>query len=72
MAGVQFPAGKEIIFFSTASKSALGSIPHPVAWILGSQSSQGMMLTIHLNLASRPRMVQLYLHSPHISSWYAV
>jgi hypothetical protein len=48
--GFDSEKGKEIFLNSTASKPALGSTHPPIAWVMGSQSSQGVMLTTHIHI----------------------
>jgi hypothetical protein len=63
---VKFPVeARDIFFFSTASRPAVG--PHPASHPMGTGGSflgRGVKLTTHLHVVPRAKMAELYLHYP--------
>jgi hypothetical protein len=74
MVRVQIQAGiRDIPLLHTGARLALGPIKPLLQWVLEALSLEvndwGLMLTIHLHLLLRLRMVELYLLLPHSCSW---
>jgi hypothetical protein len=69
MAGVQFPAEREIFLYSIVSRPALGPTQLPTKWYQG-PFPPGIEWpgcgADHFHLVPRSRRVELYLHSPYV------
>jgi hypothetical protein len=64
------PTRGKSFLFSTASRPALGPTLLPIQLISG-VSFPGLKLTTQLHLVAKSSMMELYFHSPHMSSWWA-
>jgi hypothetical protein len=62
-AGVCFPVEARDVFYFTDSRPPLGPTQPPIHW-MPSAIFSGVKQTTHLHLVPRPRMLELYLHSP--------
>jgi hypothetical protein len=66
--GVQFPAGARDIYFLHSVQTKFGA--HPDYYTMGIRGvflpdkAAGVKVTIHIHLAPRSGMTELYLHSP--------
>jgi hypothetical protein len=65
-AGVLFLSGENDFSFLYSVRTGSGAHPasYPVLFPRG-KSGWGVMLTTHLHLVPRSRMVELYFHSPY-------
>jgi hypothetical protein len=67
---VQFLAKERDIFFSDASRPALGATQPPAHWILGALYA-AVKLAIHLQLVPMLRITGFISPLPHMPSWRA-
>jgi hypothetical protein len=57
---------EKVLLFSVTSRPALGPTQPPIQWVLWAVSPR---VKRHLHIVSRSRMMELYLHFPHTTSW---